>query len=252
MKTLLIYFLIIFSAIMPAKAAGFADETLHYKVMFKWGIVQKQAGRATLRLAAAPDHFQATLYARSEPWADHFYRLRDTLISVMDRNDMLPRRYERIAHEDGRFDHDIIHISRSGDLFTGTSHRMRRKKKGEISHSEITLKAEGPTVDLVSVFYYLRMLDFAAMQPGYTKTLNIFSGKRKELLTIRYVGKENLKLDGRTYPTYRISFTFTDEKSSKTSDDIDTWISTASDHIPLKLEGKLKVGKIRCLYTGSN
>ncbi|WP_289733552.1 DUF3108 domain-containing protein [Paramuribaculum intestinale] len=237
---------------LTTAAHGFTDETLNYKVMFKWGIVHKQAGRATLKLTSAPDHFKATLYARSEPWADHFYTLRDTLISIMDRTDMLPRHYERIAHEDGRFDHDIIRIQRSGDTFTATSHRIRRKKKGAVSHSDITLKAQGPTVDLVSVFYYLRMLDFKNLKSGDSKTINIFSGKRKELLTIKYLGTEELKLDGRTYPTYRISFTFTDEKSAKTSDDIDTWIWTAPGHIPLKLEGKLKVGRIRCLYTGNN
>ncbi|MDE5921769.1 MAG: DUF3108 domain-containing protein, partial [Paramuribaculum sp.] len=115
MKKNIILLLTLLSVVLTVSARNFSNETLHYKVMFKWGIVQKQAGRATLKLTSAPDHFKATLYARSEPWADHFYTLRDTLISVMDPTDMLPRHYERIAHEDGRFDHDIIRIQRSGN-----------------------------------------------------------------------------------------------------------------------------------------
>lgn len=229
------------------------DETLNYKVLFKWGLVQKQAGRATLKLRTSPGHFTATLYARSEPWADNFYSLRDTLISTMTAEDCLPTRYERIAHEDGKYARDVITMRRTGNLVDGHSIRYRRSKKDTgITSSEIKLKAEGPTVDLLSVFYYIRSIDFQQLTPGYKKVINIFSGKRKELLTITYHGKENLKLDGTEHPTFRISFTFTDERSSKTSDDIDTWISTDKSRIPLKLEGKLKIGKIRCLYTGGN
>lgn len=231
----------------------FEEETLNYKVMFKWGLVQKQAGRATLKLKSSPDAFVATLYARSEPWADHFYSLRDTLISTMSKTDMLPSRYERIAHEGGRYARDIITISRTGNIFNGESLRYRRKKNDrQTTKSQINLSAEGPTVDLLSVFYYLRAIDFGRIKPGYTKTINIFSGKRKEYLKIKYHGIDVLELDGKKYQTYRISFTFTADGSKKSSDDIDTWIWTNPSHIPLKLEGKLKVGRIRCLYTGKS
>lgn len=245
------------TAVLLSIAAAFAasprltEETLNYKVMFKWGLVQKQAGRATLKLRQEPGHFKATLYARSEPWADHFYSLRDTLISTMSRHDFQPTHYERIAHEDGKYARDVITINRTGNLVNAESIRYRRNKKdAQIGATKITLEAEGPTVDLLSVFYYIRTIDFHALQPGYRRTINILSGKRKELLTISYKGTEELKLDNRTYTTYLISFTFTDEKSAKTSDDILTWIKADDSRIPLKLEGKLKVGKIRCLYTG--
>lgn len=233
-----------------AQTVRFNNETLNYKVMFKWGLVQKQAGRATLKLTDSKDKFVATLYARSEPWADHFYSLRDTLISTMSRADMLPTKYERIAHEGGSYARDVISITRTGNMFAGESVRYRRKKnQKETTTSTISLKAQSPTVDLLSVFYYLRTLDFKNISPGYSKTINIFSGKRKEALTIKYHGIEPLELEGKKYETYRISFTFTTGNSKKSSDDIDTWIWSDSSHIPLKLEGKLKVGKIRCLYT---
>jgi hypothetical protein len=246
---LILVTLLLFAISSHAQTTHFDNEVLNYKVMFKWGLVQKQAGRATLKLASSNDKFVATLYARSEPWADHFYSLRDTLISTMSKTDMLPTRYERIAHEGGSYARDIISISRTGNLFTGESLRYRRKKNAKITTSStISLSAQGPTVDLLSVFYYLRAIDFNSISPGYSKTINIFSGKKKELLNIKYHGIEKLDLDGKSYQTYRISFTFTTDGAKKSSDDIDTWIWTNSSHIPLKLEGKLKVGKIRCLY----
>ena len=86
------------------------------------------------------------------------------------------------------------------------------------------------------------------MKPGDKKELTVFSGKRKEKLTITYHGLENVNIDKTEYPAYKISFSFTAEGGKKSSDDMEAWISTASGHIPLKLEGKLPVGKVQCFY----
>ena len=63
-----LFSIILFAGVFLNAAAvtHFEEETLNYKVMFKWGLVQKQAGRATLKLKSSPDAFVATLYARSE------------------------------------------------------------------------------------------------------------------------------------------------------------------------------------------
>ncbi len=234
-----------------AENISFQKESLNYKVMFKWGLVHKQAGRATLTIADNGTKYVAKLTARSESWADKFYSVRDTLISFIGKTDMLPHKYERIAYEGGSFAHDIVTFSRNGNIFTGDTERYRRKKNAkEIVKSTGSLTAEGHTVDLLSVFYYLRAIDFNSITPGYSKTINIFSGKKKELLNIKYHGEETLSLNGKKYNTYRISFTFTTDGSKKSSDDIYTWISVENSHIPLKLEGKLNGGKIQCLYTG--
>lgn len=252
-RNILALVLLFFTANAFADYPPFKTETLNYKVMFKWGLVHKQAGRASLSVIESGDKYVARLVARSESWADKFYSVRDTLISSMTRTDFLPIRYERIAHEGGSFAHDIVNFSRIGDSFSADTERYRRKKnKTEIVKTTGKLSAEGHTVDLLSVFYYLRAMNFEIFSEGYAKTVNIFSGKKKEFLNIRYLGKDNLSLDGKKYDTYKISFTFTTDGSNKSSDDILTWISTDSSHIPLKLEGKLKVGRIQCLYTGGN
>ena len=54
-------------------------ETLHYKVMFKWGLINKKAGSATLTLSHGPKSYLAKLTAASEgrphiPGARHSQR----------------------------------------------------------------------------------------------------------------------------------------------------------------------------------
>ena len=64
----------------------------------------------------------------------------------------------------------------------------------------------------------------------------------------RNLGKENVEIRDEICPAYKVSFTFTGEGGKKTSDDMWAWISADTDHIPLKLEGKLPVGKVQCFY----
>jgi hypothetical protein len=105
---------------------------------------------------------------------------------------------------------------------------------------------------MLSAYYYMRQLPFESWDKGYVLTVNIFSGKRKELLTIRYVGTETITTDKKSYTCYHVKFLFTSDGRKKTSDDMDAWISTDSNRVPIKLEGKLPVGKVQCYYTGGS
>lgn len=228
-------------------------ETLTYKVMFKWGLINKNAGSATLRLQSAPHgELKAVLTASSAPWADRIYKLRDTLVSYIDPATMQPRLYERIAHEDGKYSHDIVTFERHGNSVTGHAVKQRRKKSNQpMSVRETDLLSTGATVDMISAFYYLRSLDFNTLTPGSETEVWIFSGSKKERLRFKYIGKEQLKINDSLRPSYHVSFTFTTEGSKKSSDDIDTWLSEEKPHVPLKLQGSLPVGKIQCFLEQS-
>ncbi|MCM1484239.1 MAG: DUF3108 domain-containing protein [Muribaculaceae bacterium] len=236
---------------ITASAFSPGNEVLKYKVLYKWGLIHKQAGTATLTLRASGAGYKAVATAKSAPWADKFYKLRDTLYTDMQRN-FAPVRYERIAHEDGKYSHDLLTFTHSGNTVKAHCQRWRQKKNETTpSYATLDLSAQGMTVDLFSSFYYLRSLPFGTMNPGTTHRINIFSGKKKELLTFTYSGLTTLKLDGKEYQTYKVKFTFTSDGKKQTSDPIEAWVSTDASHIPLKLVGKLKIGQVQCIYTGS-
>lgn len=240
--------IIMLLAVPMTAAVNIPAETLNYKVMFKWGLINKKAGWARLEYTPGAVTSDAVLYAASEPWADRIYTLRDTLYSTIRPSSMTPVYYERVANEDGKYARDVIKFTHSGSKVSATTRRYRRSKPGaELKQADNTLEAEGATVDMLSAFYYIRSMPFARMQPGQQRIINIFSAKRKERLTITFVGEEQVKIDSGTYNTYHVKFRFTTEGSKQSSDDIDTWLETAAPHIPVKLEGKLKIGKIMCL-----
>lgn len=232
--------------------AKLAPESLPYKVMFKWGLINKQAGRAVLNLNHASDEYHSELTARSEPWADRFYRVRDTLRSTMRRHDFLPKFYEKIANEadDRKHDRVIFHYSDSSGVKADSYRKEFRKGTLRIDDHH-KFKSDSIAVDMLSSFYVMRTLPYESWSVGQTYSVPIFSGKQTETLTIKYHGKENLKIDGQTYPVYHITFIFTSRGGTKSSDDMDAWIYNHKSRIPLRLEGKLPVGKVHCIYTGA-
>lgn len=251
MKKLLTLILILVAALSMSAVTQLPDETLNYKVMFKWGLINKQAGSATLSIRNVGDNYHTRLTARSASWADKFYRVRDTLTGVIRRDGFLPLIYENVSHEGGDYKHDIVRYEYPGSMVKANcEHNRRKKKEKELKTQRKTMEAEGVAMDMLSMYYYMRSIDYPRMKTDQVTKLHIFSGKRKELLTIKYRGMQNIKIDGKEHRCYHISFTFTSGDGKKTSDDMDAWISADSRRIPMKLEGKLPVGKVHCLYTG--
>lgn len=236
---------------LTAYAALPDNEQLSYKITYRWGLVNKTAGRATFILRNnSSKQFTAKMYAQTEPWADHFYKVRDTLISTFDTTTGLPILYKRIAHEGGSYAFDQVTFTQNGDTSSAKCIRLRRGKSDkQVSHYETSLSAQGDAVDLLSSFYYLRNLKFLDMKKGETKVLNIFSGKRKEILKITYNGPESLKIDDKKISTFLVTFTFTSDSGKTTSKPIKAWLSLTNPHIPMKLVGELKIGRVECIYT---
>lgn len=229
-------------------------ETITYDVMYKWGLINKKAGSVamTTSVDSRSDTFSALLTAASAPWADRFFMVRDTLMGTIDSHTYLPSYYEKISHEGGAYSRDLLRFTHKDDVTRADATRWRRGKKAkEVSVSSAVHEAQGITLDMLSSYYFMRRIDYAAMKPGQAVKMNIFSGKRKELLTIHYQGLDKVDIGGRKLDSYHITFTFTTEGGKVSSDNMDAWISTTPSRIPLLLEGKLPVGKVRAVFSGT-
>ncbi len=249
MKRNFLLLIILLSSIFSSFSAIPDSETLHYLVSYKWGLIHKDAAKATLSVKQTGNDYRLILTAKSLPWVDKIFMVRDTLISTVSRDNFRVKKYVKTSHEGDHYSKDIVNFTYSGSVVKGTTTRYRSKKGDksvapEKSGSIIT--ASGPTFDMLSVFYYLRTLDFATFKKNQTVNVNIFSGKHSEKLTIRYIGKEIIKLrDKSKREAYKISFAFTRDGKTKSSDDMTAWVSADSKIIPLYLLGKLPLGEMR-------
>lgn len=250
MRKLGIFFCLLFVALtsLLSEAKGFGNETLHYVISYKWGLIHKDAGEATLRLVNHGDYYNISLTGKTKPWADNFYQVRDTLAGKVRKAGFKPLSYTKVAHEKGKYSRDDIIYSYGGGTVVGNARRTR-ERDGKISVTEKRLTGSGDVFDMLSVFYFLRDIDYSSLSSGKEVKATVFSGSKVETLTVRCVGKENIKLrDKSRRDAYHIKFKFTTEGKKKSSDDIDTWISTDSSHIPLLVVGSLPVGQVKCYY----
>lgn len=239
-------------AVMTLMAQPLHTETVNYDVMFKWGLINKKAGNVSISLSDAGDKYHSLLTGASASWADKIFKVRDTLSGRMTKKDMTPLYYEKISHEGGKHKHDIVTYNYSvPGIVKADCIRRAFDKDGKMTLDERReLEAKGSAIDMLTSFYYMRSLPYEKMVAGQKVSVDIFSGKRKEILTIHFNGLRSIKIGKNTFPSYYITFTFTSKGGEKTSDDMEAWISTEADRIPLRLEGKLPVGKVQCFYTG--
>ncbi len=230
-----------------APARTYTTETLNYQIVYHWGIIWKHAGNAQLSIRRTSSGYYSELIGKTRSWADKIYPVRDTLKCYMN-TDFTPVRYEKITHEKSYFAHDIVKFTKRGGNTTAQCTRYRRNKPTQ----RVNLSSPGNAYDMVSVFYMLRNIDFAGLVRNRSYSTVIFSGKTKETVTIQYRGVQNIKLrNGSKHNAHHVTFHFTQDGRTKSSDDLSAWLSTDSARIPLLLVGKLPVGEVKCYLGGS-
>lgn len=223
------------------------SEKLKYVVTYKWGLINKEAGEAVLTLNEHGGYYDIKMTAKSRPWADKVFMVRDTLVSKVKKEGFKAQQYHKAAHEGREYSLDIVDFRHEGNKVKGHCERVREKKGKGRERSSIELESTGPTFDMLSVFYYLRTLDFESLATGKPLVMTVFSGSRAETMTVKKYGKEKVKLkDGSEHEALHITFKFTQGGIQRSSDDIDCWLSLDGRNVPLLVVGKLPIGQIRC------
>ncbi|MBD5232401.1 MAG: DUF3108 domain-containing protein [Bacteroidales bacterium] len=250
MKKYLYLCLLMISCATAARATSFVNETLNYVIQYKWGLVQKNAATAQLTLRNTAKDYNIMLTAKTLPWANSIYPVSDTLKSVINKSDFRPVSYTKITHEKGKYRKDLLTYSYVGNNAYGKCIRWKSGPGVPLRKTEVNCSATGPTYDMLSIFYYIRTLDYPTMLTGKVVKATIFSGSAPESIKIKCVGKENVKLpSGKTYSCYQLQFTFTTGGGTQSSAPMNAWVTTGPDHTPVKLVGTLAIGQVRCFLT---
>ena len=227
-------------------------EQLTYEVVYHWGVIWKKAAEATLSLDISQVGdtavYKGQLVARTLAFADKIFRVRDTLNVVMKGPDMRPYYYAKIADEDNTYRKDEVYYHYSDEGIQGITKLYRPKRNAIESY---VLKAEKDAFDMMSVFYYIRTLDFENAQMYQRFPVKIFSGKKVENLSIEYLGRTIFNSPSkRVFNAFKIKLRFSIDNGASETENITAWISDDGRKIPLQVEGRLPLGALKALYTG--
>lgn len=219
------------------------DETLHYSVRFKWGVIDANVGIATVTTHNIPgsDSFEATLSGKSINLLGHYYAASDNITGTILLQPQQPSNNAALTSRHGEFSIETITRNANGPSNNGpvTAHLP----DGKVIRTRESSYASGLSTDLLSVFYYMRQIDYTTATPGATFNINLNVGNHLDNLQITYTGPEQATFAGEEKPSRHITLSFT---VGGKSDRMDVWIADDEARTPLFIQGTLSVGRMEC------
>lgn len=252
MKKLLSLILILFSlsvnAQCPAENNAFqSGEQLDYEMYFNWKFVWIKAGVSCLKTDAitlpdGTDGYRTSLVATSSKRADHFFKMRDTLISDMTMR-MEPRYFRKGAEEGKRYTVDEAWFTYSNGKSKANQQRLHRD--GTIKTSEETM--DECIYDMLSILQRARSFAPTDYKVGDKIHFQMATGRRVEEQTLIYRGKKKFEAEDDDETVYRcLVFSLVEyDKKGKEQEVITFYVTDDKNHLPVRLDLFLNFGSAK-------
>lgn len=242
--------LLLLSLSVPARAqceakndAFKSGEHVMYELYFNWKFIWKRVGLASLTTNATTYHHQPAyrfnLLAVSSKQADFFFKMRDTLTSVVSEK-LEPRYFRKGALEGKRYTVDEARFTfRDGLCFVN---QKRIRHDGEIIETE---QSDTRCIyDMLSILAQARSFDPQDYYVGQKIHFPMATGRKVEEQTLIYRGKKKMTADNDT--TYRcLVFSLVEYKKGKEKEVITFYITDDKNHLPVRLDMYLNFGSAK-------
>ncbi len=207
-------------------AAPFAPgEVLDYSL--KWEFVT--GGRARMELCASPGDSTAwEIHSRawSVGFVDVFYTVRDTMLSVIDRDTLWPRRYVKRQHE-GSYHRDSTYVF-------DQDRRVVFNGREEIACST-------RVHDMLSSLYRFRTLE---MEPGLVHRINVYEGGKYYPLEAHVLRRERIEVAAGEFDCVVVEPVLRSDAIFKQKGRIWIWFTDDDRRIPVLMKSAVIVGEI--------
>lgn len=224
-----------------------AGETVEYDLYFKYGLIDKKAGKASMRITNATyggqPAYRMSLISNTEGLASKIFSLSDTL-SCFTSKSLQPLAFKKLAHEDGDYTIEDYTYKYHGDK---VKINTRRVKNGDEKFNE-NIETSECTYDMVSIVYFARTLDYSNMKSGSKTKVYFMSGKKHMSMTIIHQGIETIKVNnGKKYEAIKLSLQISDKAFENGKEAMKVYLTNDNNRMPLRIDSKLKVGAVKSI-----
>jgi hypothetical protein len=167
---------------------------------------------------------------RTYGFYDPFYKVRDKYETYLETNSLLPLLFIRNVQE-GKFSFGEFVI------FNHSKNIAKSKKR--------TQTIPKFTQDVLSSIYYARTFDYTNAKVGQAYTLTTFIDDSAYKVGVKYVGKETLETDLGKVKCIKLKPILIVDRLFKSNEDMSLWVTDDENHIPVRIESGISVGKIR-------
>lgn len=192
------------------------------------------AGEAVMHVAGYDSISNRKCYrveftVNSHPSFNWIYRVEDRYLTFIDVDAIVPWKFEQHIRE-GSYRRDFI------------------AEFDQIRHVATTIegKYEIPDYvhDIMSAFYYARVLDYSNMKIGEGPTLFNFYKDKTHELKVRFLGRQELEVEAGTFNTIVVEPLVKEGGLFKSEGRIVIWLTDDERKIPVRVNTKVVIGSI--------
>ncbi|MBU1297575.1 MAG: DUF3108 domain-containing protein [Bacteroidetes bacterium] len=192
------------------------------------------AGTAVMQIPKSEFHngrkcYRVEFTVKSLPFFSTFYKVEDKYVSLIDSAGIFPWRFEQYIREGG----------------------YKRDFKAEFDHANnkaITLEGEytiEPYVhDIISAFYFNRIMDYSEMRGGTMMHLKNFYKDSTYNLNVRFRGRERISVKAGTFDCVIVEPIVEEGGLFKSEGIIHIWLTDDDKKIPVMVKSKILIGSI--------
>lgn len=222
---------------------AFTDgEVLTYKVYYNWNFIWVPTGEVTFITTETHSTYELRVEGDSYPSYDSVFKVRDSYISRIDKNTLLPIDFRRDIEEGSYIRYDSLNFNHSKwkvEEFFGVT-------KTDAEYFEFDIKEN--VLDLVSAIYLIRGLDFQNETKDKAIPFRIFFDKELLELNVNFKGnrRNKLKSIGKT-DAWHMQADLIGGNIFNEGDVMDIWVSKDGNNIPLQVESPIRFGSIKAV-----
>ncbi|MFC2113650.1 DUF3108 domain-containing protein [Bacteroidota bacterium] len=176
--------------------------------------------------------YYAEAVARTTGLADKLYKIRDMYAGYFDPESLLPIKSIRDIREGNYRKFNIVEYH----------HDSLKAVSSESGDHEIP----GNIRDMVSVFYYVRTINFDTMKYDDIIDINTFFDDELFPFNMRFRGRETIRTRGGTFRCIKLVPFVEPGRIFKKEDDMILWFSDDGNCAPVRGRFDLIVGSVKC------
>jgi len=171
--------------------------------------------------------FHAVGICQTSGLADKIYGVKDIYESWFDKKTGLPYRQIRNIKE-GRYKwYNEVAYSRQNNTVTS--------KRSGVHETPVNI------MDVLSMLYYIRRIDYSKMKDGDVMNLKVYFGDEISSFKLRYRGIETIDTKYGKIRCHRISPVVEVGRMFKSPDDLALWVSDDGNYIPVKVRMNIRI-----------
>ena len=208
-------------------------EKLTYKVYYALAGAYVPAGEATfnttLEKFGGKDTYHVVAEGKTFSFYDKFYRVRDRYETYIDTSTLQPYKFIRDVNEGGYKTYENITFVKSA---------------GTAVTTQGVYKVPPCVQDVLSAIFYARNINFDHYKKNDTIPFYMFLDRKVWPLHIRYLGKETIRTHYGKFHAIKFRPLLIKGTMFEGGEKMNVWVSDDPNHIALRVESPITVGKV--------